>query len=342
MKCLLLIALLQAPEAELQRERWEELIELDLHRTVIEEAQSLAQVQELDAERLALAARAAAASNQLELAARWLSQGEGAAVDLERARNHLTHDRIDEALAISLQAGEPPRPRHTERADGWMLPSRALARAGELERARPMLEELVNRFPHDDEAPAALHLLAQAAIARRALEGARTWRERAHGSARWRALFDARRRQTYEHPEDPLPRLGLAALWLEVGEAQHALRVLDALLTTSPTFTRGHALRGDALRLQGDLDGSLAAWSVALSLDEDLHAARLNRALFFVGRARWEEAKVDLELLVELKEAQRPPLLQAHLHLATTLEALGDLEGARAARARHAAIRNQE
>ena len=159
MKCLLFIALLQAPEAELQRERWEELIELDLHRTVIEEAQAMVQAQELDVERLALAARAAAASNQPELAERWLAQGEGAAIDLERTRNHLAHDRIDEALALSLRPDEPPRPRHAERADGWMLPCRALARAGELERARPMLEELINRFPHDDEAPAALHLL---------------------------------------------------------------------------------------------------------------------------------------------------------------------------------------
>jgi len=338
MKCLLFIALLQAPELGQQRERWEELIELDLHRAVIEEAQAMGQALELDVERVALAARAAAASNQLELAERWLSRGEGAAVDLERARNHLAQDEIDEALAISLKPGEPPRPRHAERADGWMLPCRALARAGELERARAMLEELVDRFPHDDETPAALHLLAQAAIARGDLESARTWRERALGSARWRALFDARRLQTHEHPEDPLPRFGLAALWLEVGEARPALRVLDALLETSPEFTRGHALRGDALRLLGDLDGSLAAWSAALSLDEDLHAARLNRALFFVGRERWEEAKADLELLVKLEEARRPPLLQAHLQLAKCLEALGDLDGARAARARHAEL----
>ena len=48
MKGLLLIALLQSPDAQLQRERWEELIELDLHRTVIEEAQAMDKAQELN------------------------------------------------------------------------------------------------------------------------------------------------------------------------------------------------------------------------------------------------------------------------------------------------------
>ena len=334
MNALLLLALLQAP----QTERWEELIELDLHRLVFEEAQALVGEEELSDERLALAAHAAAAAGKVQLAEAWLELGEGAAVELERARIHLSRDELEQALALTLSPGEPPQPKHPERADGWVLPCRALARAGELERARPMLEALVARFPHDDEAPAALHLLAQAAIARGDLEGARSWRERALSAARWRALFDARRLQALERPRDPLPRFGLAALWLEVGEARAALGLLDALVASSPEFTRAHALRGDALRVLGDLDGSLAAWSKALVLDPELHAARFNRAVLYIGRERWEESKADLVLLVELEEAQRPPLLEAHLHLATALEALGDLEGARAARDRHATL----
>ena len=334
MKALIILALLQAP----QPERWEALIELNQHRLVFEEAQALVGEEEMDGERLALAARAAAAAGQVELAERWLGLSDGAAVELERARIYLSQDKLEQALAITLSPGEPPQPKHPERADGWMLPCRALARAGELERARPMLEALVERFPHDDEAPAALHLLAQAAIARGDLEGARSWRERAQSAARWRALFDARRLQALESPGDPLPRFGLAALWLEVGEARSALKLLDALVTSSPELTRAHALRGDALRVLGELDGSLAAWSRALELDPELHAARFNRAVLFIGRERWEEAKSDLVRLVELEEAQRPPLLEAHLHLATALEALGDPEGARAARDRHAAL----
>ena len=337
MKALLFIALFQAQQAE----RWEELIELDLHRQVLEEARTSMGVDDVEAERLALAARAAASAGELELAERWLERGEGPAIELERARLLLHQDKLEQALALTLQAGEPPRPKHPERADGWMLPCRALARAGELERARPMLEALVTRFPQDDEAPAALHLLAQAAITGGDLDGARSWRERALSSARWRALFDARRTQALEHPQDPLPRLGLAALWLEVDRAKEALGVLDELLKLSPRFTRGHALRGDALRALGDLDGSLTSWSEALRLDPELHAARYNRAILLIGRERWEEAKADLILLVELEQAQRPPLLDAHMYLAAALEGLGDVEGARSARARYERLRGK-
>ena len=56
MKALLFIALFQAQQAE----RWEELIELDLHRQVLEEARTSMGVDDVEAEHLALAARAAA------------------------------------------------------------------------------------------------------------------------------------------------------------------------------------------------------------------------------------------------------------------------------------------
>ena len=341
MKLAFIAASLLTLQGGAEHARWEEWIELDLHRSVLTEAATAFKAGEPDPKLLALAARAAAASGDLDRAERWLSAGEGPAIQVERARNHLAADRIDEALAICLAPGEPPRARYAEIADGWILPGRALARAGELERARPLLEEMIERFPHDDEVPAVLHLLAQTAIARGDLEVARTMRDRAQKSARWRELFDARRKQILAHPSDPLPRFGVAALWLDVGEAQRALTALDALLKSTPSFARGHALRGDAARALGDLDLSLKSWSRALSLDADLHAARFNRALVLLARERWQEAQADLEILVLLEEAKREPLLQAHLHLATTLEALGDAKGAQAARARHAKIRAQ-
>ena len=70
MICLLLIALFQVQGVDLQRARWEEWVELGLHRAVIKEAQSALAEEPQDAERLALAARAAAASNQLDRAER--------------------------------------------------------------------------------------------------------------------------------------------------------------------------------------------------------------------------------------------------------------------------------
>ena len=339
MKFALLMACLLAGADMDQRARWEEWVELDMHRPVLAEAEAALTEAAEDPELLALAARAAAASGDMLRAERWLSSAEGPAIRLERARLHLAGDRIDEALALLLAPGEPPRPRHPERADGWILAGRALARAGELERARPLLEQMIARFPHDDEAPAALHLLAQAAITRGDLESARELRDRATSSARWRAFFDVRRRQSLEHPDDPLPRFGVAALWMEVGEAARARDVLDALLDDAPNYARAHALRGDAARALGDLEVSLAAWSRALELDGDLHTARLNRAILHITREDLSAAKKDLEVLVTLEEARAEPLLQAHLLFATVLETLGDAEGARAARARYESLK---
>jgi len=335
---LLMSCLIAGPGLD-QRARWEQWVELDLHRAVLAEAETALTSSARDPELLALAARAAAASGDLEQAKRWLSSAEGPAIEIERARLHLAGDRIDEALALLLADGEPPRPRHPEHADSWILAGRALARAGELQRARPLLEEMIERSPHDDEAPAALHLLAKAAIARGDLGSARELRDRATRSARWRAFFDARRRQVLERPNEALPRFGIAALWMEADEAAKAREILDALLVDSPDFARAHALRGDAARALGDLEISLAAWSRALELDGDLHAARLNRAILLVIRENFSAAKEDLEVLVDLEEARAEPLLQAHLLLATVLEALGDTDGARAARARHEALK---
>ena len=116
MKALLFIALFQAQQAE----RWEELIELDLHRQVLEEARTSMGVDDVEAEHLALAARAAASAGELELAERWLERGEGPAIELERARLLLHQDKLEQALALTLQAGEPPRPKHPERADALL------------------------------------------------------------------------------------------------------------------------------------------------------------------------------------------------------------------------------
>ena len=64
----------------------------------------------------------------------------------------------------------------------------------------------------------------------------------------------------------------------------------------------------------------------------------MNRAILHVGHENWSAAREDLEILVSLEEARVEPLLRAHLLLATVLDALGDAEGARAARARHKAL----
>jgi tetratricopeptide (TPR) repeat protein len=156
------------------------------------------------------------------------------------------------------------------------------------------------------------------------LPAARNLRTRAAEAARWRAYYDARRRQALEHPTDPLPPFGIAALWLEAGEPKRALSTLDALLSTSPNHARSHALRGDAARALGDLDTSLAAWSRALELNPDLHTARLNRAILQTARKQYPQAKADLTLLVQLPESRTEPLFQAHNLLAQVRKALGE------------------
>jgi tetratricopeptide (TPR) repeat protein len=342
LKLLLILALPLLCSNDSHEERWEEWVELGLHRPLLAEAEELFKAPEVNPELLALAARAAHASGMRQHAVAWLARGQGAPIELERARQQLEEDRLEEALALLLVPGEPPTPLHPNRADGWMLSARALTRAGELERARPLLETMIARFPHDDEAPAALHLLSQAAIASGDLKSARSLRVRANSSARWRAFFDARRRQSIEHPEDPLPRFGVAALWMEVNEAQRARDVLDKLLASASDFARGHALRGDASRALGELDESLSSWSRALEIDESLHAARLNRAILLGTRSLWPEARADLELLVAQEEAKTEPLIRAHLELARALEALGDKEGAASARAKYELLKSQD
>jgi tetratricopeptide (TPR) repeat protein len=316
-------------------ERWEEWVELGLHRLLLSEAEEILTDSTAAPELFALAARAAHASGLKERAESWLARAEGPAIELESARRLLEEDRIEEALALLLAPSGAPRPRHANRADGWMLSARALSRAGELERALPLLKEMIARFPHDDEAPAAYHLLSQAAIARGDIKSARSLRVRANSSARWRSFFDARRRQAIEHPEDPLPRFGVAALWMEVDEAQRARTVLNALLLRAPDFARGHALHGDASRALGELDESLLSWSRALELNENLHAARLNRSILLSSRSKWSEARADLEILITQEESRTEPIVRAHLELAKVLEALGDEDGAAASRANY-------
>ena len=318
-----------------RRERWEEWVELGYHRRLLNEAEESLKGAEADPKSLALAARAAYASGLRDRAERWLKLSEEPPIKLEIARQHLEEDRLLAAMDLLFEERKLLVLRYKDSADGYMLSARALTRYGNREGARPILEEMVKRFPHDDEVPAALHLLSQDAIARGELEAARELRIKANTSARWRSFFDARRRQAIEHPNDPLPRFGVAALWMEAGEAQRARDVLDQLLLKAPKFARGHALRGDASRALGELDESLRSWSSALELDPNLHAARLNRSILWGARERWAEARADLELLVDLEEALSGPLIRAHLELSKALKALGDDEGASSARAKY-------
>ncbi len=325
---------------------WREALELDLAPQVIEEARVLlapGAPSAADGELLALFARATFAigdeQTALALCERKASDAEGAlALQLARARFEIERDELAPALKrlTSIETRDPgDDERHPERL---LLLGRALVRAARGSEARALLERFVALAPLDVEAPAALHMLAQLALERRELGPAAELRERARQSSLWQSYFKTRRLQVREHPDDPLPRLGICELWLAAGAAagapasidNRARAALSELTALFPDFARGWSLSGDFERARGRLDGARAAYARALALDAELPEARVGRARLALAEKRLADARADLEWLVASRFERDERFLAAHLELARVLAELGLVDAARA------------
>ncbi|MCB9914303.1 MAG: hypothetical protein H6828_04015 [Planctomycetes bacterium] len=223
-----------------------------------------------------------------------------------------------------------------ERAEAWWLCGAALARRGELAAAAPLLRRLVTAWPLDADAPAAWHLLAQEALARRDVEAAKACRDRGRELATWHGYYRTRRLQVRAAPDEPLPRLGLAQLWLSVDALEPARAELLELVRRAPDFARGWALLGEVERKLEHRDAALVAYDAALARDETLADVRFNRALLRLAAGDAAAARTDLERLVQGATANEPRYALAHLHLARLLKAAGEDD---AAAARYAAYR---
>lgn len=329
----------ESPQARI--ERWEESLQLDLANEVVAEAEKrVAPGGELAREGRAIAcvARALAAVGERGRADALLkgaSPTKDAGLLVEcRARFALEDDELD--LVIEL-LHDPARGglRDGVPAAAGILLARARVRRAEWDLARPLLERFVDEQRLSPEAPSAWHLLALEALRRQDARRAQACAEREASLGRWHAYLKARRLQVRETPKEPLPRLGLAQLWLEVDELAAADRAIDELLEIAPDFARGWLARGETRRKQGRLPEASASYTRALELDSSLDIARFNRAQIARIEGRAADARSDLETLLAGKAGRDPRFASAHLELARLLRDAGDAEGARASYARY-------
>jgi tetratricopeptide (TPR) repeat protein len=231
--------------------------------------------------------------------------------------------------------------RDPDEPDSFLLLGRALARSGEGARAKPLFERFLALAPHHVDAPGAWHALAQIALEARDLAGAARAREAARKSAEWQAFHRTRRLQVRARPEEPLPRLGLAELWIAAGDLERAGRVLADLTALQPGFARGWARRADCERARGDRAAARSSVARALALEPELAEARHLRARLALDAGERAAARADLEWLVARPEhAER--FAAAHLELARVLLADGDRAAAEARHARYRELGGRE
>jgi tetratricopeptide (TPR) repeat protein len=343
-------------EREVLLERWRESIDLELPREVLDpglEAVSSGGRLARDGEAIALVCRAltltgGTARAETLASAASVEPSTEAWITVARARLALLDDDLPRVASLLLvpakskDSGVTARLRHPENAQCWLLLGRAWVRAGRSSDAEPLLVRFVEMAPLDAEAPAAWHMLAQAALARGALDVAAERQKRSEQSAQWQAFYRTRRLQIRESPEEPLPRLGLAQLWLAAEEFARAQSVLEDLVARAPEFCRGWASLGEALRRSGDISRARTAYDRALGCDPALSEALFDRGLLAAIDERWSDARTDLERLVDGPAASEPRFLRGHLELARALVRLDDRASAEKRFARYRELGGRE
>ncbi len=327
---------------------WKESLDLDLPAEVLREGRALVArdgALAKDARAIALVSRALASTGRLKEANELLEGAAqatpGEAIVAERARLALEEDDLDGVLAL-LWDSEKKALRTPATNEAWLLAGRARARRGDWDQALPLLQRFLELEPRSAEAAGAWHLLGVEASRRqdgqRTMECAR--REEALG--RWHSYYRARLLQVRENPREPLPRLGLAQLWLEAGDGARARAVLEELLAIAPDFARGWMALGEAQRKQDDLAGARKSYDRALELDATLDIARYNRAVIARLAGRGDDARADLEKLLSGAAGNDPRFAAAHLDLARLYLKLDDQQRAAAAFARYQALGGKE
>lgn len=248
--------------------RWREALELDLAAEVLREAPQATEAGgecAQSGEARALWARALAGAGRAREALEVLRPGtlaeaERPWLEIARARLAIEADDLAGARAILVAAESKSElgARFPERPEAWLLLGRALWRGEQAAQARVALERFVAAAPLDCEAPDAWHMLALQA--RRSGEAARAAQcaEAERKSAEWQAFYRTRRLQIREHPREPLPRLGLAELWIAAGDDVRAKEVLDELLRLAPDFARAELALARLEKRAGHADAAAA------------------------------------------------------------------------------------
>lgn len=333
----------QADSHEAQIAAWREALELDLARDVLESGPDLVEpggALSSEGEAIALVARALFAAGEEARATSLLDGAKPSAetagwISLERARLALLQDELGTALE-HLQRAQGSAAVEPERR---LLLGRVHARRGDPARADPELRAFLEAHPLHPEAPAAWHMLAQHAIARSDGASAERYRERAAAAARWQAYYRARRLQVREQPDAPLPRLGIAQLWLEAGRGESARAVLLELIELAPDFARAWSHLGQAERMRGEAAAAASAYARAIELDPENLLARYGRGTLCAERGDLAGAEADLVWIVEHGASDDRRTVQAHLLLARIVLAGGTPDDRERAEALHARYR---
>jgi tetratricopeptide (TPR) repeat protein len=321
-------------------ERWRDCLLIDRPGEVLAEAEKHAAGAPWDGEVLALAARAAFVARGRDEAERWLARTPVAPettawIELERARIELESDELPKALALLLNAADERAPKLAAYPDAWLYAGRAWTRLGDPARGAAFLSRFVELAPFDTETPSALHALAQEALSRNDGAAATVHLRRADENARWQSYRRVRVLQVRESPDEPLPRLGLAQLWLQARDAARAKRVLTELLALRPDYATGWFHLGEAERLANALPAALDAYSKALEFDPEHVLARHNRGTIQRLAGRTAEARADYERIVDGPKSTEKTALNTHLALARLLAASNETDAAQKRYARY-------
>ncbi|MCY2960753.1 MAG: hypothetical protein NTY35_11355 [Planctomycetota bacterium] len=262
------------------RAAWRESLELDVPGEILSAGAWIEREADADAELTALYARALHAAGEDVRAAQLLARGESAPLVLAAARIALDGDEIARAASLLAAPGgaATATPRFPDDPECWLLLGRAEARAGRLARAEANLVEFVKRAPWHVEAPQAWFLLVDAARARGDAPEALRREESRAKSAEWQAFYRARRLQVRASPAEPLPRYGLAQLWLAAGELASAQREVERALVLDPRFCRGLELDAEITRRRGDAERARTRCAAALECDPKLVEVHLTLA----------------------------------------------------------------
>ena len=342
----------QQLEANAVKDRWRESLGIDLPREVLAEGEPLVAAGGTlarDGEALVLVARARFLTQTPAFDSAWkLLEGREVEpttqpdVEIERARLCVENDDLQRALRLLLEKPDAKAPRWPERAEAWLQAGRAWARTGDLQRAAPLLARFVELAPRHREVPTALHLLAQEALARGDGPFAKACVGRAEELSKWHSLWKVRTTQVRLTPDEPLPRIGLAQVWLQAGEPARAKSVLEALLARFPGNAQGWFLLGEAERGAGALDAALAAYSKALESEPDHVLALNNRGTIHRLAGRSAQARADFESIVDGPRSAERTALPAHLALARLLDTAGEKDSAQRRFARYVELGGRE
>lgn len=338
--CLALSSMLDKPPTPLEQLRT--AYELDLIPSATALARATLADPETGPELRAAAALVLAQSGTLDIAKRGCA-GDTLAERLVRARIALEQEDDPQSVLRLLGAGKTVR--DTSCAEAWLLCGRALGRAGSLQAAEPLLARGLQLEPHHPDAPKAHALLLSAALEREDTALAPQRAETARQVAQWHALWKARRLQALRRPEEALPRIGLAELWLAVNEPARAMEPLNDWLAGDlqpRSDARVLALSGECLRRLGQLAAARERLDLARSLEPTRSETRYFQALCALDAQDLPLARRELEAVCADPTAVDGRLLRAHLDLARLLWTTNALDEARTRHARYLQLGGKE